>query len=574
MNRDGGRIKQSASRFGAKGGCALLYCALIGILPEAIAGPAIQVPFVVVPSNYSNSIAGTFGATYPFSTTSMRYQQVFASPQFSKSYVVTEIAFRPHTSSGIPFFPSPVSNVKIVLSTTTNNPGGLSTNFANNLGSDQIVVYNSSPSFSTSYTSLGGGPNAFDLRIHLAAPFTYNPTNGNLLMDVTITNSWPTNPPAFDAETTSANPLTSRLYATNGAATNGTADNSALITQFASGSFSLPMSTNLPWGIFNGTVTAIANDPTTGANKPLALQFFNHVNTLIGGSPMGQPIPSGYNSATAMASFGSFADFQAAIQTNGITAVFNGNAVLYDNESTGTPKNEQTNAAAYMALFANLAHACGYTYVSAPGEDLANVQRGYNNNLSAWQNYLNFGFPAEVASAPADEYDIQAQSQESSSSDFTNFIFQAAIAARQVNPSIQILVGISSQVSDGATMQNLFSAVTSTFRKNGVGGYWLSNPDPNTDLCTNLLYMLSNAGYGGYLANIIPTNLAFSVTANQLTLSWPIDHIGWCLQTQTNTLAEGLGTNWVRINTSTNVSQMVVPIVSTNGCVIYRMVYP
>jgi hypothetical protein len=563
------RIRRAAHGLGAKGFAFFLW-ALAGMSSPADAGSAVSASFIVVPSSYSNSVSGTFGATYPFSTTSMRYQQVFASAQFSRTYGITEIAFRPHTLASSPYFPTPVSSVQIVLSTTTNKPSQLSTNFASNLGADQTVVYNSSPSLSTSYTTIGSGPFAFDIRIRLATPFTYNPANGNLLMDVTITNACPTNPPAFDAETPS-NTLTSRLYATNAAATSGTTNNSGLIVQFTCGNFNLPISTNLPWAIMNGNVTAIANDPTTGANKPLALQFFNHVNTLIGGSPTGQPIPSGFTKATAMASFGAFADFQADVQAGSISSVFNGNAMLYDNEAAGTPSNEQTNSAAYMTLFANLAHALGYTFVSAPSIDLANVQPGYTNALPAWQNYLNLGFPAQVASAPADEYDIQAESLQPTQSTYTNFVLQAAAAARQVNPAIQILAEITSATNSGATTNNMFSAVTSTFRQNGVGGYWLVNPDTNTDVCIDFLQMLINAGYGGYLANITPTNLAFSVTNNQLTFSWPADHIGWCLQAQTNSLA---GTNWARMDASTNVDQMVVPINRANGSVFYRLVYP
>jgi hypothetical protein len=50
-------------------------------------------------------------------------------------------------------------------------------------------------------------------------------------------------------------------------------------------------------------------------------------------------------------------------------------AVLYDNENwSQTFANEQTNPAAYTALFANLAHAYGYAFVSAPATDPVTVQ--------------------------------------------------------------------------------------------------------------------------------------------------------------------------------------------------------
>ncbi len=35
----------------------------------------------------------------------------------------------------------------------------------------------------------------------------------------------------------------------------------------------------------------------------------------------------------------------------------------------------------------------------------------------------------------------------------------------------------------------------------------------------------------------------FVVAGNQLQLNWPVDHTGWQLQSQTNSLAVGLDTN-------------------------------
>ncbi|MGH7954225.1 MAG: LamG domain-containing protein, partial [Limisphaerales bacterium] len=74
--------------------------------------------------------------------------------------------------------------------------------------------------------------------------------------------------------------------------------------------------------------------------------------------------------------------------------------------------------------------------------------------------------------------------------------------------------------------------------------------------------------------NTNPTNIVFSMTGNQLTLSWPSDHTGWTLQVQTNSLSVGISTNWFDVKGSTNVDQMIIPINLTNGSVFYRLVYP
>jgi len=68
-------------------------------------------------------------------------------------------------------------------------------------------------------------------------------------------------------------------------------------------------------------------------------------------------------------------------------------------------------------------------------------------------------------------------------------------------------------------------------------------------------------------------NMGFSVTNNQLTLSWPPDYFGWTLQTQTNSLSVGLSTNWIMVSGSASVTNIVIPINLTNGTVFYRLLY-
>jgi hypothetical protein len=73
--------------------------------------------------------------------------------------------------------------------------------------------------------------------------------------------------------------------------------------------------------------------------------------------------------------------------------------------------------------------------------------------------------------------------------------------------------------------------------------------------------------------NLQSTNIVFSVTGNQLTMSWPADHTGWTLQVQTNSLSVGLSTNWVNVSGSTSTDQITVPISVANGTVFYRLIY-
>lgn len=63
-----------------------------------------------------------------------------------------------------------------------------------------------------------------------------------------------------------------------------------------------------------------------------------------------------------------------------------------------------------------------------------------------------------------------------------------------------------------------------------------------------------------------PTNIVFSVSSGNLSMSWPADHLGWFLQTSTNLLS-----NWVDVAGSSTVTNVVIPIDKTAPRSFYRM---
>ncbi|MBC8095012.1 MAG: autotransporter-associated beta strand repeat-containing protein, partial [Akkermansiaceae bacterium] len=103
---------------------------------------------------------------------------------------------------------------------------------------------------------------------------------------------------------------------------------------------------------------------------------------------------------------------------------------------------------------------------------------------------------------------------------------------------------------------------------------------------TNLVGVLTNDVSNSWIAlrvtsvyapvsvNTNPTNIITSVSGGNLTLTWPADHTGWTLQTQTNSLSVGLGTNWVNVAGSAATNQVTFPISTANGAVFFRLVYP
>jgi polygalacturonase len=70
--------------------------------------------------------------------------------------------------------------------------------------------------------------------------------------------------------------------------------------------------------------------------------------------------------------------------------------------------------------------------------------------------------------------------------------------------------------------------------------------------------------------SLVPTNIVFQLTGNQLNLSWPTDHLGWRLQYETNLT----DFNWITVANSTNVISTNIIIDSSNSSLFFRMIYP
>ncbi len=73
--------------------------------------------------------------------------------------------------------------------------------------------------------------------------------------------------------------------------------------------------------------------------------------------------------------------------------------------------------------------------------------------------------------------------------------------------------------------------------------------------------------------NLLPPHLLTSVSGGVLTLSWPTN-AGWILQSQTNTLAVGINTNWADVPGTANITTTNIPVNPTQPAVFYRMRKP
>ena len=118
---------------------------------------------------------------------SQRYQQAYNASIFaglSGPVTIEGISFRPDTTYGAAFATT-LSDIQINLSTTSRSLAELTGVFADNIGSDDTtVVDRGALSLTSSFTGPTDGPKAFDIYIALDNPFVYDPSTGNLLLDV------------------------------------------------------------------------------------------------------------------------------------------------------------------------------------------------------------------------------------------------------------------------------------------------------------------------------------------------------------------------------------------------------
>jgi len=127
-------------------------------------------------------------------------------------------------------------------------------------------------------------------------------------------------------------------------------------------------------------------------------------------------------------------------------------------------------------------------------------------------------------------------------------------------------------VASGAVLQLDFT-VTNTVGNLVLGGSTQSPGVYNSSTPGGYITGSGSLLVGSSIATN-PTNLTATVSGGSLVVSWPADHLGWILQSQTNSLATGLGTNWVDMAGSASVNSVTNPVVPTNPSVFYRLRSP
>ena len=139
---------------------------------------------LVVPNAQANAAGNT---PVKIGGNPSRIQEVVGSGQFTQPITITSLRLRAFPGSGqvnVTF-----SSFKVTLSTTQAYPNTTGTHtlpsstYANNVGPDAAVVYNSVLSASSPGCP-SPGPCPFDMVIPLTAPFSYDNSKGRLLIDM------------------------------------------------------------------------------------------------------------------------------------------------------------------------------------------------------------------------------------------------------------------------------------------------------------------------------------------------------------------------------------------------------
>jgi hypothetical protein len=158
---------------------------ILGLITWSFAVTA-RADFFIIAPNANATVPGDGRLDLaPFNDPS-RFQQIFDASQFgppTSTYLITQIAFRPDESQKTAFSHT-LSNLRIDLSTTQVAVADLSPTFLNNVGVDDVTVFNGPVTLSSANQPGLGTTKAFDITIDLMTPFLYSPAAGNLLLDI------------------------------------------------------------------------------------------------------------------------------------------------------------------------------------------------------------------------------------------------------------------------------------------------------------------------------------------------------------------------------------------------------
>ena len=218
----------------------LTIVVLTAVTALALASTAHAASIVIVTPNANATVEGNSGNSFPFGSSNHRYQQIYGAEAFTAlpgPSSLETIAFRPNGANtsvlgsnlGKAF--SGIYSMTLSLSTSPFTPDNLPSTFAAAHGPADLTQVIDGHALSSSFTGPAGGPKDFDVILTLESPFTYDPAQGSLLIDVRIFGVSEDLGGFFDSQVTTGDSV-SRSWVQNYNSGGGNRDTTALVTQF------------------------------------------------------------------------------------------------------------------------------------------------------------------------------------------------------------------------------------------------------------------------------------------------------------------------------------------------------
>ena len=216
----------------------------------------------------------------------LREQFVYGASEFPPyPIIIGDIRWRPDSTTGGPITTA-ISNIQVNLSTTTKSADHLSSTFSQNVGTNDMTIFSGTMNVVSPFTTLANGTKAFDIDLPLQTSFFYDPSKGNLLLD--IRNFTGCSAPLYDNLASSSSDAVSRAFNTENpdGTISSLSDSAAAVIEI--GYSPAPVAPTINYqptnqaSIAGGTVSFVI--AATGA-PPLKYQWFlNDTNYPIGGA--------------------------------------------------------------------------------------------------------------------------------------------------------------------------------------------------------------------------------------------------------------------------------------------------
>ena len=225
-------MKNSFSHSNQSGKRRVGFALILAVALGSCVMTELRAQVIVVPNSLATN-DGNASSTSVSGPRSVRWLEIYDASQFgalSGPSFLTQFAYRPDRTldqSG------PRSwTLRVYASTTSRSVAGLSTTFAQNHGTNKMLVFDGPVTLTTRNLPGPGNTRQFDYVLPFTTPFLYDPAAGNLVLDLQIVDLGNDSPATFDT-VSSGDPAIGRVVGfSSSTATTGTIFPNTHVTQF------------------------------------------------------------------------------------------------------------------------------------------------------------------------------------------------------------------------------------------------------------------------------------------------------------------------------------------------------